>query len=315
MVEGNKAVLISIVGPTAVGKTALSLQLAEAWGAEIISADSRQMYRHLDIGTAKPGGEELRRVPHHLVSWLDPTEELNAARFAETAESILYQGIQQKPVWIMVGGSTLYLEALWHGLNEMPPTPPAVREQLMTRLHDAGLLPLVAELEVVDPATFARIDRNNPARVIRALEVFHATGQPISQFQRGTGQLDRPWQHLKIGLEDDREALYERINKRVDMMMEAGLLSEVRTLLAEGVPPDSQAMHSIGYEELVKHVAGKISLEEAVEQIKLHSRRYAKRQLTWFRRYNDIEWFRAGQEKATLAWVEAQLAGKYRPNG
>lgn len=300
--------MLSIVGPTAVGKTDLALAIARRWGTEIISADSRQMYRDLNLGTAKPNPEALAAVPHHLIDWLDPDEALSAGRFQREADRILTALAAEKNLAVMVGGSTLYMAAFWYGLNEMPEVPPGIRMKLNAELASNGLPALLAELQQVDPATYEHIDRANPARVLRALEVFRASGQPISAFQRPAVPREVPWQQIKIGLNDDRERLYARIDARVLTMVEQGLFEEVEGLLARGLAPDCQALRSIGYQEIVAHLQGAYDRDEAIRLIQRNSRRYAKRQLTWYRRYDDITWFEAGHTAAVMEWLQGQLA-------
>ncbi len=302
--------LISLVGPTAVGKTRLSILVAEELGAEILSADSRQMYRQLDLGTAKPGAADLARVPHHFIDWLSPEEELNAGSFLRAANERLVKLFSCANQVVAVGGSTLYFHALWHGLNDMPEVPEDIRSQLMAVHRDQGLPALLDELEKVDPATFAVIDRHNPARVIRALEVFRASGHAISSFRNekpGAAHAS-PWRHLKVGLYEDRDTLYRRIDARVDAMFDAGLEEEVKGLLDLGLSPDCQSLRSIGYQELVQFFLGAYDREEAIRLVKRNSRRYAKRQLTWFRRYHDITWFQAGAEQEVMRFIRASAA-------
>lgn len=308
MFGDRKPVLVSIVGPTAVGKTALSLALAEYFKSEIILADSRQMYQRLNIGTAKPSKEELSKAPHHLVDWLAPEEEIDAEKFRERAESIIRDRFQKHDILIVVGGSTLYMQALWFGLNEMPEIPEHIRATLNTEFQTTGLAPLLDELQQVDPITWDQIDRHNHARVIRALEVYRATGTPISTFRQQEIETNHDWTHLKIALEDDRAALYERIDRRVDLMLEAGLEVEIQELLNNGLDPGAQSLRSIGYQEWVAHFQGEYDREEAIRLHKRNSRRYAKRQLTWYRRYDDVQWFQAGEVEQVISWVESQIA-------
>ncbi|MEO0397530.1 MAG: tRNA (adenosine(37)-N6)-dimethylallyltransferase MiaA [Cyanobacteria bacterium P01_A01_bin.137] len=299
--------LISIVGPTAVGKTRLSIQLAQHFGTEIISGDSRQMYRYLDIGTAKPDAEERAGIPHHLLDFLEPDQSYNAGQFERDVEALLPNLFAKHPVVIVVGGSTLYMDALWFGFHEMPEIPPAIRNQLNQRLQTEGLAALQQELAQVDPVTFERIDQQNPARIIRALEVFHASGTPISVFRKGREPKETPYRQLKIGLTDDRASLYERINHRVLQMLEAGLEQECTSLLEKGYSPDSQAFRSIGYQEMFPYLRGEMDQEEAIRLIQRNSRRYAKRQLTYYRRYPDIEWFQATEVDRVLPWVASKM--------
>lgn len=304
----RKPVLVSIVGPTGVGKTSLSLALARHFETEIIIADSRQMYQKLDIGTAKPSEEELAAAPHHLVDWLSPEEEIDAEKFREKAESIIRDRFEDHDMLIVVGGSTLYMQALWFGLNEMPAIPEEIRTNLNEAFAANGLEPLLDELHKVDPLTWDQIDRQNHARVIRALEVYRATGTPISTFRQQEIETNHDWTHLKIALEDDRAALYERIDRRVELMLEAGLEEEIRGLLNDGLKPESQSLRSIGYQEWVAHFQGEYDREEAIRLHKRNSRRYAKRQLTWYRRYEDVQWFQAGETESVISWLETQLA-------
>lgn len=307
----HKPVLISIVGPTAVGKTSLSLALARHFETEIIIADSRQMYQDLNIGTAKPSKEELSMAPHHLVDWLSPEEELDAERFRQKAEEIIRDRFRDHDILVVVGGSTLYMQALWLGLNEMPSIPEDIRATLNNEFQTSGLAPLLDELQQVDPLTWNQIDRHNHARVIRALEVYRATGTPISTFRQQEIETNHNWTHLKIALEDDRAALYERIDRRVDLMLEAGLEAEIRELLNDGLDPKAQSLRSIGYREWVAHFQGEYDREEAIRLHKRNSRRYAKRQLTWYRRYEDVQWFQAGETDRVVSWLETQLGAPH----
>ena len=296
--------LITIVGPTAVGKTSLSLRLAKRYQTEIISGDSRQMFRHMDIGTAKPTQEEKAQAPHHFIDTLDPSDEYSAGQFERDAEALIDQLFETHDHVIVVGGSTLYMEALWFGFNEMPVIPPEVREDLMQEWEAEGLSPLLEELQRVDPQSYDRVDRNNPMRVIRALEMFRATGTPISQYRTGRIPKQKPYQIVKIGLFDEREVLYERINQRVLMMIEVGLEEECKTLLKMGYSPSLRALQSIGYAEMFAFLAGEIDKEEAIRLVQRNSRRYAKRQLTYYRRFEGVEWFQAGDWEAVERFID-----------
>lgn len=298
--------LICIAGPTAAGKTTLSIELAKQFGTAVLSADSRQMYRYMDIGTAKPTPEERQGIPHYFIDTLDPDEEYSAGRFEADADKLLKTLFVQNEVVICVGGSTLYYEALWNGMDDMPAIPEDIRNQLNLEFRDKGLESLVSELSDIDPPTFSTIDRQNPARVIRALEVFRATGQPISSF-RIKKEKQTDWEIIKIGLTDDRPMLYRRIDARVLEMIRMGLLEEVGTLLERGYSPDLASLQSIGYQEIISHLQGNISQEEAIRLIQRNSRRYAKRQLTWFRRYEDMIWFQAGKISETVSQVLAMV--------
>lgn len=307
MFKERKPVLISIVGPTAVGKTALSLAIAEKYGTEIVSADSRQMFRKLNIGTAKPSETERQLVPHHLIDWLEPEEEIDVEKFRLEAEKVIRTLFEQHEIVVVCGGSTLYIQSLWFGLNEMPEIPQGVREELNQAYAETGLLPLLEELEKVDPATYQVIDQQNHARVIRALEVYRGTGTPISVFREKPIPVNDEWNHIKIALSDDRAALYARIDQRVDEMIAGGLEAEIKELLEAGLRPESQSFRSIGYQEWVGYFEGKYDREEAIRLHKRNSRRYAKRQMTWYRRFEDVVWFEGKKTTEVLEWIEQNI--------
>ncbi|MEL6134795.1 MAG: tRNA (adenosine(37)-N6)-dimethylallyltransferase MiaA [Bacteroidota bacterium] len=299
--------LITLVGPTAVGKTSLSLYLAKELQAAILSADSRQFYQDLNIGTAKPTKEEQAQAPHYFIDSLAPTQTYNAAQYQREAEVLMQELFDIHDVLIMVGGSTLYMDAVWYQMDAIPEVPSAIREQLQDQWKQVGLAPLIEELAAVDPSTYEVIDRQNPARVIRALEVYRASGIPISTFRKGKKPRKTAYKVLKIGLYDDREALYERINQRVWDMIENGLVEEVKGLLAKGYSPTLQSLNTIGYQEIIPYLQGQYDLDEAIRLVQRNSRRYAKRQLTYYRRYEDITWFKAGDREGVSKWVLPQL--------
>ncbi|TAE51504.1 MAG: tRNA (adenosine(37)-N6)-dimethylallyltransferase MiaA [Bacteroidetes bacterium] len=307
MPDLKEHILICICGPTAVGKTALSLALARYFDTEIISSDSRQVFRGMDIGTAKPGPAERGSIPHHLIDILDPDQTYNAGQFVRDAEVLLHQIFTRKKVCIMVGGSTLYTDAFWYGLNEMPEVAPELRATLKREWEVLGPEPLLMELQEADPETFARIDRQNPSRVLRALELIRTSGRPASELRTGRKAIERSYRIVKIALHDHRENLYARINHRVDEMMDAGLAGEVRSLLAKGYSPDSQALQTIGYAEMILCLKGEMSIDEAITAIRQHSRNYAKRQLTWLRRYQDMVWIQAGAVEQMAAAVLKEI--------
>lgn len=283
--------LVVIGGPTASGKTAMAAQVAKHFGTEVISGDSRQFYRAMRIGTARPTDAELMGVRHHFLGHLELEETWSAGEFARQAEPVLQELLARHGIAVLVGGSGLYLNALTHGLDPMPLADHRIRERLQKRFAEHGLPDLIAELGRLDPAMAGQIDRNNPHRVIRALEVCMASGRPYSDQRHGHRQ--RQDLHLlRIALDLPREALYARIDARVDCMIAEGLEQEARSLL----PFRSlNALRTVGYREFFEHFDGKIDRDEAINLIKQHTRNYAKRQLTWLRREKDWRWVRPDQ--------------------
>ncbi len=284
--------VVVIVGPTAVGKTALSIKLAQEFNTEIISADSRQIYREMEVGTAKPSSDELAAVPHHLINSHSIEEVYNAGQFAEDAEKIISHKLQGKEVVIMVGGSGLYVRAFCDGLDEMPEVPAEIRDQLNRECELGGLEPLLRELKEHDFQYFEQVDQNNPQRVIRALEVIRSTGQAYSEFRNSTSKKERAFPVLKIGLEMDRSVLYERIDQRMDLMIEQGLFDEAKGLFDQR---HLNSLQTVGYQEIFGYLEGKYDKEEAIRLLKRNSRRYAKRQMTWFKRDEEIQWFETSE--------------------
>ena len=305
--------LVSIIGPTAVGKTSLAIRIARRYDTAVLSCDARQMYKYLDIGTAKPTLEEREKIPHYFIDNLDPTERYTAGQFERDAASLLETFFRTHDVVVSVGGSTLYNHALWYGLDDIPAASAATREGLNRQFEQEGLEPLLRELEQVDPETFVRIDRNNPARVIRALEVYRESGKALSQFQ-GKMRPPRPFTPVLIGLDTDRQTLYRRIDQRVDDMIRDGLIEEVSKLLAMGYSTGSQALQSIGYAEIIDYLSGEYEREEAIALIKRNSRRYAKRQLTWYRKNPDIRWFEPGQDAEIFSYLKEVTGNKIPPS-
>lgn len=285
--------VLALVGATATGKSALALAVAEELGGEVVNADALQVYRGLDVGTAKPSVEERRRVPHHLIDVLEPTERFSAGEFSRRARATI-AGIRARGrLPIVVGGSGLYLRALFAGLTELPPPDPRLRQELRTRLEREGLAALGRELEDVDPASRRRIAAGDPQRTLRALEVWHQTGRPLSWWQREARAEPPGWSVVRLGLTMERTLLYDRIGLRVRAMIERGWVDEVRNLLFSGVPSSAPAFQAIGYRQLVAHVVGGYPLSDAVSEIAAATRRYAKRQETWFRKEPDVQWVRA----------------------
>ena len=285
--------IVAIVGPTATGKTELALRLARAMPIEVVSADALQVYRGLDIGTAKPTREELDAVPHHLVDVLDPDEAYSAGRFASMARDAI-EGIRDRgPLPVVVGGSGLYLRSLLEGIGELPPSEPRTREALQRRLADEGLEALWEDLARRDPKTAARLPRTDRQRILRALEIHEVSGRPMSSWlaERPFGQ--RRLGAIKVGLTLPRDVLYDRIASRVERMLARGWVEEVDRLLQAWRDPELPAFQAIGYRQLARHLRDGWPLETAVDDIVRATRRFAKRQLTWFRADREIVWFRA----------------------
>lgn len=283
----KKPILICIVGPTAIGKTALSIQLANAFKTEILSADSRQFYKEMKIGTAVPSTEELAAAPHHFIQNKSIFETYSVGDFEREALLKLEQLFQKHSVVVMVGGSGLYVDAVVNGLDVFPDVPSEIRETLNEELLAKGIEPLQQELKEKDPTYFQKVDLHNPHRVIRALEICRSTQKPYSSFLK-KGTVNRPFNTVYIGLTAERETVYQRINKRVDIMVAEGLLAEVEALLPH---KSLNALQTVGYRELFQYFEGNLSQQEAIEEIKKNTRRFAKRQGTWFRKNQQINWF------------------------
>ena len=281
--------VLAIVGPTASGKTTLSILLAEKLHSEIISADSRQIYKFLNIGTAKPTPEDLRRIPHHFIDVLDPDQEYNAAEYGKQArskiEELLKRGIQP----IIVGGSGLYIRAIIDGFFQGPGKDSEIRESLEQESQKYGAEMLFEKLKRIDPVSAAKMDASKVRRVIRALEVYYTTGKQISDLH-SSQETRAPFEVLQYALEWERKTLYERINHRIDEMIENGLVEEVRELKTRGYLSGMNALNTVGYKETFDFIEGKLTKEEMVRLIKQNSRHFAKRQLTWFRADKRIRW-------------------------
>lgn len=295
--------LIVVAGPTAVGKTNLCVALAKALSTEIISFDSRQFYKELSIGTAKPSKEEQGGVTHHFVDSHSILDELSAGEFARQAAILVEELFQNHSVLITTGGSGLYIQAWLDGLDEIPEVLPGLRYQLMQRLASEGLNALQDELKRLDPDYFAIVDYQNPIRVVRALEVIHSTGKPFSSFRKGKKK-QHAFHVIKIMLDRNKEELYDRINLRMDLMLEAGLEKEAAQFLSH---KQLYALRTVGYQEVFEMMEGEITREEMVEKLKQNSRRYAKRQLTWFRKDPEYTWFHPDQITEILEFIQARI--------
>lgn len=282
--------IICVVGPTASGKTALAIELAKAFNGEIVSCDSMQIYRRMDIGTAKPTAEERQGIPHHMIDVADPEESFSVSRYCQMATPIVEDILRRGKTCIIAGGTGLYVDALIRG-NDFAPIPSTgCRQRLERRAEAEGIQVLTQELSAVDPESVQRA-QGNPRRIIRALEVYLETGQTLTAHNLATQAIPPRFSPLWIGLDDeDRQDLYRRIDLRVDLMLEQGLLEEIRSLLDSGIPESATAMQAIGYKEFIDALRGRIPMEQAVSDLKQVTRRYAKRQKTWFRRNRDIHW-------------------------
>lgn len=300
----QKKYLISVVGPTAIGKTELAIRLGEHFQTEILSCDSRQFYREMKIGTAVPSPSELNRVRHHFIQNRSIREDYSVGTFEREALELLSEKFRETDIFIMVGGSGLYADAVISGLDDFPEVDPTIRTGLVDELKASGLEPLQDRLKTLDPISYARIDIQNKQRLIRALEITEGTGRPFSSYWNKTSKT-RGFETLKIGLRAEREMVYERINQRVNVMMDLGLLDEVRELYEFR---NLNALQTVGYREIFEYLDGNTSLEHAVAEIKKNTRRFAKRQETWFKKDKDINWF-AFDTKAEdiVAFIESRI--------
>lgn len=297
---------IAVVGPTASGKTRLAIALARHFRSEIISADSMQFYRGMEIGTAAPTEYERSLVPHHFIGFLNPDEDISAGQYEQLARTVAGNILQQGDIPIVVGGSGLYIRAFIDGLFTGPARNQAMRDQLRTRAASIGNTAMMEELRRVDPEYAAQLtSENDLVRIIRALEVHTLTGRPYSEWHRVHQATKDPWQVLQVGLLWDRNALYTRIDQRVEELLAAGWVEETQRLLDRGYEKDIDRLKALGYRELVGYLKGNQSLDEALATIKQHHRRYAKRQMTWFRADKRIQWLAAEQYSDLAAMVEA----------
>lgn len=305
--------LVVIIGPTAVGKTDLSLELAEQFDGEIISGDSMQVYREMNIGTAKAAPEELARVPHHLIDIISPSDEYSVAQFQDSATRLITEINQRGHLPFIVGGTGLYIESVTHRFQfSQTSQDPELRDRLQRLADTEGVEALHSRLEAVDPVTAERLHPNDVKRVIRALEIYECSGYKMSDFQLRAQY--SPYDLVIIGLTMDREKLYQRINHRVDLMIEAGLIEEVRSLLDRGYDATLVSMQGLGYKEVIPYLYGEVTLEKAVNDIKQRTRHFAKRQLSWFRRMPQIEWFDMtdpAEQQNNVQTIKQILAGKF----
>lgn len=300
--SSKRGTLVVVVGPTGSGKSALAVKLATHLCAPIISTDSRQVFRGMPIGTAQPTREELAAAKHYFIADREVEDDFNCGKYETEALALLERLFTESDYVVAVGGSGLYVQALCEGMDDLPDADPALREGLKQRLEREGLESLVAELRTLDAKYAEEVDLCNPARVMRALEVCLATGRPYSEQRKGV-TAERPFNIVKIGTDMPRDVLYDRINRRVDMMVEEGLEAEARTMYPKR---HLNALQTVGYRELFDYFDGNCTFEEAVELVKRNSRRYAKRQLTWFRRDVNTAWFNPSDLDAILEYIKSK---------
>lgn len=298
----DKKTLIVLIGPTGVGKTDLSIKIAEKYGSPIISADSRQLYSDLKIGTAAPTKEYLNRVKHYFVGTLKLTDYYSAAQYESEAISLLEELFKTNDTILLTGGSMMYIDAICKGIDDIPTVDYETRQMMMEKYEKEGLERLCAELKLLDPEYYSIVDLKNPKRVIHALEICYMTGKTYTSFRTGNRK-QRPFDIIKIGLCRDREELYDRINKRVDIMINDGLVDEVKSVYQY---KDLNSLNTVGYKEIIQYLEGNCTLEFAIEKIKQNSRIYSRKQMTWFKRDNEIKWFHPDREDEIMEYIEAE---------
>lgn len=296
-------ILIVITGPTGVGKTDLSIELAEHYGTEIINADSRQIYAEMSIGTAAPTKEQMERVKHHFVATKHIGDYYSASMYEQEVLKLLDADSHENEIMILSGGSMLYIDAVCNGIDDIPTIRDDIRQMMKQRLANEGLEALVEELKQLDPEYGRIVDEHNTRRVIHALEICHQTGSTYTSFRTGKKK-QRPFRIIKIGLTCQRELLYERINQRVVRMIEAGLVEEVRSLLPYRY---ENALNTVGYKEIFKYIDGEISLDEAIRQIQSNSRQYARKQLTWYKRDEEMKWFENAKAEDIIEYINNRI--------
>lgn len=295
--------LIVLIGPTGVGKTELSLRIAEHFNTHIISSDSRQLYVDLKIGTAAPTREQLQRVPHHFVDTLQLTDYYSAAQYESEALAVLDGLFKQHNVVLLTGGSMMYVDAICKGIDDIPTVDAETRQLMLQRYEQEGLEQMCAELKLLDPEYYKIVDLKNPKRVIHALEICYMTGKTYTSFRTQQAK-ERPFRIIKIGLTRERPELYERINRRVDLMIEEGLVEEAKAVYPQRY---LNSLNTVGYKEIFKYLDGEWDLPFAIEKIKQNSRIYSRKQMTWFKRDKDILWFHPDQEEEILACLHSKI--------
>ncbi len=295
--------LITIVGATGTGKTSLSIDLATRFGTEIISSDSRQIYKGMSIGTAMPDEQQLSKVRHHFIGTLSPNEYYSAARFENEAIALLRELFDKHEVIVMAGGSMMYIDALCNGIDDIPTVDVETREFIKTKFENEGLDKLAYELKLLDPDYYSIVDRKNPKRIMHALEICYMTGKTYTSFRKSIKK-ERDFKILKIGLLRDRNELYERINLRVDKMIQDGLVDEVKRLLPYR---NTNALNTVGYKEIINYIDGKWDLEYAVEKIKQNTRIYSRKQMTWFKKDSSIKWFNPDSKEEIFEYINEAI--------
>lgn len=293
------ATLVVITGPTAVGKTALCIKLAKHYGIPIINADSRQIYRELRIGTASPSDEQLREVKHYFVGSIGIDDYYNASLYEQDVLRVLDEQFCHSPIQLLTGGSMMYIDAVCNGIDDIPTIRDDIRNEMKRRYAEEGLEALCADLQRLDPEHYAVVDRKNYRRVIHALEICYQTGQTYTSFRKQERK-QRPFRIVRIGLNRERDELYQRINSRVDQMMTDGLLDEARSLYDKR---SNNALNTVGYKEMFAYLDSTWTLDEAIERMKGNTRRYARKQLTWFRRDTEMQWFHPKQQEDILNYI------------
>lgn len=298
----NGKTLIVLIGPTGVGKTDLSIRIAEKYNSPIISADSRQLYSELKIGTAAPSEEYLKRIKHYFVGTLKLTDYYSAAQYESDVMELLDALFKNHDTILLTGGSMMYIDAICKGIDDIPTVDSETRRMMMEKYENEGLERLCSELKLLDPEYYSIVDLKNPKRVIHALEICYMTGKSYTSFRTGNKK-QRPFNILKIGLSRDRDELYERINRRVDIMISEGLIDEVKSVYKY---KELNSLNTVGYKEIIQYLDGNWTLDYAIDKIKQNSRIYSRKQMTWFKRDNEINWFNPDNEEDIMEFIESK---------
>ncbi len=298
--------LFVLLGPTGVGKTELSLEIAERYGCDIISCDSRQFYREMFIGTAAPDADQLSRVKHHFIQFLTVSEYYSASLYERDVLALLPSLFQSNPFAMMTGGSMLYLDAICKGIDDIPDTDPAIRKKYLEKFEQEGVEGLRLALKFLDPEYYSKVDLRNPRRIMRALEITESAGKPYSSFLTATHR-KRDFRIIKAGIKRERSDLFSRIDSRVDNMIASGLEEEARSLFQFR---HLNALNTVGYSEMFSYFDGQITRDKAIELIKRNTHRYAKKQMTWWAKDPDIKWFDAGQKDSLIRWLDSEINSK-----